>query len=102
MYIADFRPDGTWTFSYGASKSNLTEGSSGKYSTTEDTVTFEADAYCEAQHYGIEPGTYTWTFENEQLTLTPQHEPCVERRAAIGGVVFTRVSSTQTPTTPSG
>lgn len=81
----------------------MTQVSSGVYSTSEEILTFEADSRCEAQHYGIEPGTYTWTMESEQLTLTPLDEPCVERRGDIGGLTFSRVSATtETPTDASG
>ena len=88
---ADFRPDGTWELT-GPSKEKhvLTQLSSGRYSTTEDTLTFDADSRCEALHYGIEPGTYKWKLEREELTLAPVYEPCVERREDMGGLVFSR------------
>jgi hypothetical protein len=103
--VAAFRPDGTWELSRGPTKNTniLTQLTSGLYSSTEGVLTFAADSACEALHYGIEPGTYTWTFENEQLTLTPLHEPCVERRGAIGGLTFSRLSGTDgAPTGASG
>lgn len=85
------------------SKNRLTQVSSGLYSTTEEVLTFEADSRCEALHYGIEPGTYTWTLESEQLTLTPLDEPCVERRHDMAGLRFSRVSGTTgTPSDASG
>ena len=92
----DFRRDGTWELSGGPSKNKnrLTQVSSGLYSTTEEVLTFEDDSRCAALHYGIEPGTYNWTLESEQLTLTPLDEPCVERRDDIGGLTFSRVSGT--------
>ena len=81
----------------------MTQVSSGLYSTTEESLTFEADSRCEAVHYGIEPGTYTLTLESEQLTLTPLDEPCVERKGDIGGLTFSRVSeSAETPSDASG
>ena len=100
--VATFWPDGTWELSRGPTKNTnvLTQLTSGLYSSTEDVLTFAADSACEALHYRIEPGTYTWAFENEQLTLTPLHEPCVERRGAIGGLTFSRLS--ETSGTPSG
>jgi hypothetical protein len=30
--------------------------------------------------------------KNEQLTLTPLYEPCVERRVDMGGLSFSRAS----------
>ena len=100
---ADFRPDGTWELT-GPSKQKhvLTQLSSGRYSTTEDTLTFDADSRCEALHYGIEPGTYKWKLEREELTLAPVYEPCVERREDMGGLVFSRRTNTGTPSDASG
>jgi hypothetical protein len=101
----DFRPDGTWELSGGPSEKSgkMTQVSSGLYSTSQEVLTFEADSRCEALHYGIEPGTYTWTLASEQLTLAPLDESCVERRGDIGGLTFSRVSgTTETPIDASG
>ena len=88
LWVLEFRSDGTWTTTAGASLDSQDTISSGTYSTDKDTLTFLSDTYCIGQN--AEQGTYSWTNANDQLTLTVQSDTCMDRVAAIDqGVVWT-------------
>jgi hypothetical protein len=86
--VVDFRPHGKWTFSFGESTDGLTLGSEGRYSTTDETIRFEADSYCKSQDPATEQGTYVWEMEGGNLTFVPQDDRCLGRKGAFVGVVF--------------
>jgi hypothetical protein len=80
----DYRSDGTWLVSI-EGKSTGT----GKFSTDGNTVKFETDSICSAM--GAEQGTYTWTNEDNQLTLTKKADECEFRVGILDGVVSAQV-----------
>ncbi len=95
IVVTDYRPDDTWTLSYGPSVDDLTEGTSGTYSTTDDTITFEADAYCKAMRPHVEQGTYAWALDDRgRLILTVRYDPCPDRMRLLDGVVYSASTAT--------
>ncbi len=62
--MLEFRPDGTWTFHWPTIISN------GTYIADGTTLTITKDDY-----WGDKPGTYSWTHEDDRLTLTRLHDP---------------------------
>lgn len=79
----DYRSDGKWLFSI--------EGDligTGTFSTDGSTIKFETDSICSAE--GAEQGTYTWTDENDQLTLTKKADTCEFRLGVLDGAVWTQ------------
>ena len=96
-FLADYRADGIWTFSF-REQDNWTEASSGAYSTTEDTITFETDAYCKSARPHVEQGTYAWAVDDQgRLILTVRLDPCPDRIRVLDGVAYTRVESPSEP-----
>lgn len=89
--LAEYRADGIWRFSFRKSN-DWTEASSGAYSTTEDTIRFETDAYCKSTRPHVEQATYSWALDDRgRLILTAQYDPCPGRVEALDGVVYSPV-----------
>jgi hypothetical protein len=89
--VLDYRSDGTWTLSFGPieGKSQLTEGTSGLYSSTSETITFETDAYCKAERPHVEQGTYSWALDEAgSMTLSVRYDPCPDRVQLVDGVPY--------------
>lgn len=61
----------------------------GTFSTDGSTIKFETDSICSAE--GAEQGTYTWTDENDQLTLTKKADQCEFRLGVLDAAVWTQV-----------
>jgi len=80
----DYRSDGTWVFSADGAPI-----STGRYSTDGNTISFETDPTCKL--VGAEQGTYTWTDENNELTLKKQTDLCESRVGVLDGVVWVQV-----------
>ena len=77
---------------------NWTEDTSGRYSATEDTITFETDAFCKSERPHVEQGTYAWALDDQgRLILTERIEPCFARAVALDGVAYRRVEPTPEP-----
>jgi len=91
--VVSFRPDGTWTFSFGNSMDDKAEASSGLYSTTDEALTFETDTYCKSQNPAAEQATYVWTLQGEQLSFDPVQERCAARKAAFDPYLYLRVAA---------
>jgi len=96
--VADYRQDGTWTLSYGLKLGRLSQGTSGLYSTTDDTITFEADSYCKANRPHVEQGTYAWALDGQgRLILKARYDPCPDRIALMDGVAYGRLADSSEP-----
>ena len=82
--VLEFRPDETWKFTRDGE-----EMSTGTYSADEAVITFLTDSMCREQN--AERGTYTWSYENDQLTLAKRDDRCtVGRVTTMDGKVWTR------------
>jgi hypothetical protein len=71
--VAEFRPDGTWTYTRDGESL-----STGAYSTDAGTLTFLTDSGCSEQN--AERGTYAWTYANGQLTFRRLDDQCLVGR----------------------
>ena len=91
--VVSFRPDGTWTFSFGKSMDDQTEASSGLYSTTDEAITFETDTYCKSQDPAVEQAKYVWTLQGEHLSFDAVLERCAPRKAAFDPYRYLRVAA---------
>jgi len=80
----DYRADGKWLFSIEGDPTGT-----GTFSTDGNTIRFETDSVCSA--VGAEQGTYTWTDENNLLTLTKQADLCEFRVGVLDGAVWAKV-----------
>ena len=82
--VAEFRPDGTWTYTRDGESM-----STGTYSTDAGTLTFLTDSGCSEQN--AERGTYAWTYANGQLTFRRLDDQClVGRVTTFDGNTWTR------------
>lgn len=89
---AIYRADGTWEIYYRFEDIGWTQMSSGLYSTTEDTITFDADSDCAVQRPHVEQGTYAWALDDRgRLVMTARYEPCPGRMEDLDGNAYTRV-----------
>jgi lipocalin-like protein len=95
---AEYRADGTWEFFYRFEDGGWTQTTSGTYSTTEDTISFEADSDCAVQRPHVEQGTYAWALDDKgRLILNAQYDPCPARVEDLDGNAYTRVGPPPEP-----
>jgi hypothetical protein len=71
--VMEYASDGTWSLTL--ARWPIT---SGIYSTDGDTLRFVTDTWCKEQG-SPQHGTYTWTIDNDQLTLKKQTDECGAR-----------------------
>jgi hypothetical protein len=69
--IFEFKTDKTWS---------LAGYSSGTYSTSGNTLTFETDTFCKKVSADVEKASYTWTWDGTLLKFAPKGtDKCADR-----------------------
>lgn len=89
VFIIDFRDDGSFVATGGASVLELRQVDAGTFDTDGDTLRFLTDSRCRV-YGGHEAGSYTWTLAGQQLALTAQEDLCQQRHALLDGAVLAR------------
>jgi hypothetical protein len=77
--VITFREDATYTVTY--PDRVVTEGT---YRIDGDTYISESDTFC-ASRGVTEPGTYTWSWDGQMLTMTLQSDACEARAEGQAG-----------------